>query len=43
MNKLLDAFKTRPDIDLSKYPGLCAFPLVPLSLLTLDGSFIVLS
>ena len=38
MNKLLVASRTRPDIDLPKYPAMCEFPVVPLSLLTPDVS-----
>ena len=33
MSKLLVASRTRPDIDLPKFPGICEFPVVPLSLL----------
>ena len=36
MNKLLVASRARPDIDLPKYPGMCEFPVLPLSLLTPD-------
>ena len=38
MSKLLVASRTRPDIDLPKFPGICEFPVVPLSLFTPDGS-----
>ena len=39
MSKLLDATITRTDIDFPIYSaGMCEFPVVPLSLLTPDGS-----
>ena len=40
MNRLLVAFTTKPGIDLPKYFGMYEFFVVPLSLLTPDGSFI---